>query len=143
MGRLALVLTKYLEKTGQLEIQLGNREQLVVDHEHNQFLIEMINKESIYNKIIVLVIFMYITLYLIGIFLVFHFLGSPAVLAVIFGGIFVTPILIVKELKQLWKDKNIMDIVRIFAADMPPAELIKVIKIIYYTGNMNSKKVIP
>ncbi|MGH8548826.1 MAG: hypothetical protein ACRERU_09550 [Methylococcales bacterium] len=132
MKRLETSLTDFLRLLGRLDdIKLGADE-----HQVNQPTEEDITRlktrvceNSKFNRtILILYIVSVCVLYVLGVFLVFHFIDSPDVIGVVFGGTFLSLIGVTERLYRVWREKTIIDVMLTIIDDLPPSEAIKSIE---------------
>ena len=141
MKNLKSIFEKYLERTDRLkDLKLGESDSRVIASEDNKFLAQLLEKQSIFNKnIIIVYIVMLCLLFSIGVYLVFRFIDSPNTMGIIFGGTFLSLLAIVDRLRKIWKEKSIMDMILILIDGLPKEQIAAVIETLYWNDIRKSK----
>src|SRR5262249_55820925 len=124
MKRLQSALEDYLRLIEQQEgAHLGEkakREETASDNEH---FVTWLDETLKFNKaIIVVAIVLLCILFGMGMFLVYTLRASPRGIVIVSGGSFLSFLVVIRWLRQLWIEKSMMDISMYAAREMPPKE---------------------
>lgn len=144
MKKITAIVEHFLKETRQLDfIQLGGEEtEIEVTTKQINTFKETLSKSKRFNKNIILfaIILLGIT-FLIGIFFVFYHRDNPRTIGLLFGGTFLSLLVIITQLRKLWLNKSLMDLSLSVIQDLPPKEAAKFVETIYWnTLNTKAKK---
>jgi hypothetical protein len=106
-----------------------------------QFLSGRLGEDRKFNNLLLVsaVVLLY-AIFILAALLMWHYRDQPKQIAVCFGGSFFSLTLIVRWLRQLWIDKNFIDLIRSAASKLSPLEVAKLISTYYELMLKGDKK---
>ena len=138
MRELKVSFRSYLSKTGKIgEIPLGNSKPKNLD---NKLFRSELKKLSKINDIFIISAFVIlIILFAVGIYLTLLHRNNPSKITAIFGGTFLSLLIIVRKLRQFWLEKFIMDHSSIVLQNFSPEQAADFILNLYKNFMLNPK----
>lgn len=133
MKRLALTLEAYLERLGRLEVTLGPDETRVVTQEDSSFLAQQLQRvaKADTNTIAVMTVLLGLA-YGPGVLFAFYKLPSPGVMGGVLSGALLALWLVVAKLRQLWREKSLVDMVLSALPELPPEQVVQLVEMLYW-----------
>lgn len=151
MKRSEKIFERFLNATGKLEAKaLGKSETDVeiskefVEYEKDALktmMKQLKNAIEINKTIAKSIIYMSIILFGVGIFLIFYFLKTPAIIPALFGGSFLSLILIFKVLIKLLNEINRSKDLLVFLPELETKAVVKTIQSLYYSDKASNGSV--
>lgn len=142
MKQLKKVVEEYLERIGRLqEVQLGLGGKQSVKKEDNILLSQLLSKQVKSNEyILILAILLLCVTYLIASFFLLSHRDDASTTKIVSGSAFLLILEIVRRLRQLWIEKNVLDISLIMLRQLPPDQAANFINVLYWTFIRRSSK---
>lgn len=134
MKKLQSAFEEYLNLIGQQGgSDLGGETRPEVTAHDNERFAGLLDEHLKFNKgLIVVAVTLLCVLFVMGMFLVYTLRASPRSIVIISGGSFLSFLIIIRWLRQLWIEKSMMDILLYAARDMPPKEAAKFLTGFYF-----------
>ena len=132
-GNPRTTVAAYLQRLGRDKIaDLGPSEIPAVTAEDQTFLTQQLTEDKRFNNLLLLsaVLLLY-AIFILAALLVWHYRDQPKLMAVCFGGSFFSLTVLVRWLRQLWLDKNFIDLIIRASSQLAPLEVAKLISTYY------------
>jgi hypothetical protein len=137
---LNLLLEEYLKTIGALEeVKLGTppQAQFQVNYQYNQEFSQKLKKrgkntQKNTEKIIWLAVISLCILFATSVFFAFYLRDNSQIVTIIFGGAFLGNIRIIEKLRQLWLEKDMIDVLGDAMEQLSPEEGAKLAIITYW-----------
>lgn len=132
-GNPRITAAAYLERLGRNKIaDLGPGESPIITAEDQKFLtLRLANDSKFNNLLLVSAVCLLYAIFIIATLFLWHYRDQPKQIAACFGGSFFSLTLLVRWLRQLWIDKNFIDLIRNAASQLSPLEVAKLISTYY------------
>lgn len=128
LGGIYSVVDAYLERIGQNRVQELGEQRPEPSKEDQAFLIEGLRRTRRFNaNIIIVAIIILCAIFLLGAFLVIYYRSAPQTMAMVFGGNFLSLLVIVAWLRRLWFEKSTLDLLTALLPSLPAADAAQVV----------------
>ena len=119
----------------------GDLSTVTVTADDQAFLSTRLDEDRRFNNLLLFscVILLY-AIFTLAVLLMWHYRDQPRQIAVCFGGSFFSLTLLVRWLRQLWIDKNFIDLIRNAASKLSPLEVAKLVSTYYELMLKGDKK---
>ena len=119
----------------------GDVPSLAITTEDQKFLSSRLDEDHKFNNLLLVscVVLLY-AIFILAALLMWHYRDQPKQIGVCFGGSFFSLTLLVRWLRQLWIDKNFIDLIRNAASKLSPVEVAKLISTYYELMLKGDKK---
>lgn len=137
MSKIDSILEEYLVSRGLVPTRLGAetepRETVPPEAASDRLTWRLQEHRRATDRLMTANAVMLAVLFALGVFFALYYRDDPATLAAIFGGTFLSLLVIVRYQHRLWRDKNTMDILIDLADNMAPGEVFRVLETIFYS----------
>lgn len=141
MHNITNIYEKFLKENHRFEkIKAGGSEGVIPATETSKSqLINNLLIQNKFNNILILVIMaMFIVIFGIGIYFSLYYRNDPKTMGVVFGGSFLSLLVIIRGLQNLWKQKSTMDMLLTIVPNMTPDKAVEIIEMLYYANKKKS-----
>ena len=143
MNKIKNIYHSYLNDSKLLNLEkLGSEDNKIeVSKNNNDALKNNILKQIKFNNnIVVISILLLCIIFGLGIFFAIYYRDSPTTIGVIFGGTFLSLLVIVSRLRKIWLEKSLMDVSLSIIEGLSPQDASKFIQTIYFSMLENDKR---
>lgn len=135
MNQLKDLYAEYLKNAGRAPgaRKLGVPETALPKSASDTLALQLAKRRDQNMRMMWIAVGMLVILFGLGVYFAILYRNDVKIMASVFGGTFLTLMVIVRYLHKLWKDISSMDVLIILLPNMTPAEVLKAIETLYYS----------